>query len=150
MKDYAILVHGLKGNARTLGADALADTAFEHEKESKAGNASYVEEHFGELLDLWDQAQEGFAALYDAYSADAGETVCGEGQECLQLTRKELEEVAALLDDFETKEAVGRLKEWLGNPLDAKMRERLKSALEALEDEFDEEKAIALLREGGD
>lgn len=36
MKDYAIRVHGLKGNARTLGAEQLADIAFEHEKQSKA------------------------------------------------------------------------------------------------------------------
>lgn len=149
MKDYAILVHGLKGNARTLGADALADIAFSHEKESKAGNADYVKTHFEELLTLWNQVQEGFSALYDAQCTDTEEAACGEGQECLQLTRGDLEEAAALLDDFETKEAIGRLKEWLKNPLAPKMRERLKSALEALEDEFDEEKAIALLREEG-
>lgn len=149
MKDYAILVHGLKGNARTLGADALADIAFSHEKESKAGNADYVKTHFEELLTLWNQVQEGFSALYDAQCTDTEEVACGEGQECLQLTRDDLEEAAALLDDFETKEAIGRLKEWLKNPLAPKMRERLKCALEALEDEFDEEKAIALLREEG-
>lgn len=150
MKDYAILVHGLKGNARTLGADALADTAFEHEKESKADNAAYVEAHFDELLTLWNQVQEGFAALWEKWNKDEEEIVCGEGQECLQLTQEELEEVAVLLDDFETKEAIGRIKEWLGSALEPEMRERLKNALEALEDEFDEEKAIVLLREGGD
>lgn len=98
---------------------------------------------------MWNQVQEGFSALYDAQCTDTEEAACGEGQECLQLTRGDLEEAAALLDDFETKEAIGRLKEWLKNPLAPKMRERLKSALEALEDEFDEEKAIALLREEG-
>lgn len=148
MKDYAILVHGLKGNARTLGADALADTAFEHEKESKAGNAAYVEAHFEELLTLWEQAQEGFAALWDARSTDSEEVVCGEGQECLQLTQEDLEKAAALLDDFETKEAITQIKEWMGSPLLPETRERLRSVLEALEDEFDEDKAIALLREG--
>ncbi len=149
MKDYAILVHGLKGNARTLGADALADTAFAHEKESKAGNAAYIEEHFEDLLTLWEQAQEGFTALFNARSADAEETVCAEGQECLQLTQDDLEKVAVLLDDFETKEAIRQIKEWVGSPLDPEMRGRLKGVLEALEDEFDEEKAIALLREEG-
>ncbi|MCX4341502.1 MAG: response regulator [Lachnospiraceae bacterium] len=149
MKDYAILVHGLKGNARTLGADALADTAFAHEKESKASNADYVKAHFDELLALWNQAQEGFSALWEKYDQDVEDVVCGEGQECLQLAQEDLEEVAALLDDFETKEAVGRLKEWLASPLEPQMRELLKSALEALEDEFDEEKAIALLRKEG-
>ena len=150
MKDYAILVHGLKGNARTLGADALADTAFEHEKESKADNAVYVEAHFDELLTLWNQVQEGFSELWEKYNKDTEEAVCGEGQECLQITQEDLEEVAALLDDFETREAVGKIKEWMANPLESKMRECLKGVLEALEDEFDEDKAIALLRrEGG-
>ncbi len=55
MKEYAIRVHGLKGNARTLGADALADAAFEHEKQSKAGNAEYVSAHWNELLCVWDK-----------------------------------------------------------------------------------------------
>lgn len=149
MKDYAIQVHGLKGNARTLGADALADTAFEHEKESKAGNAAYVEAHFEELLALWEQAQEGFSALWDARGTVSEEVVCGEGQECLQLTQEDLEKAAALLDDFETKEAIRQIKEWMGSPLLPEMRERLKNVLEALEDEFDEDKAIALLREEG-
>ncbi|MCH5344401.1 MAG: response regulator, partial [Acetatifactor sp.] len=36
MKDYAIFVHGLKGTARALGADKLADIAYEHEMKSKA------------------------------------------------------------------------------------------------------------------
>lgn len=149
MKDYAILVHGLKGNARTLGADALADTAFEHEKASKADNAAYVEAHFDELLAFWNRAQEGFSALWEKYNIDTDETACGEGQECLQITQEDLEEIAALLDDFETKEAVSRLKEWMAAPLESRMREYLRGVLEALEDEFDEDKAIALLRKEG-
>lgn len=36
MKNYAIQVHALKGNARTLGADQLADIAYDHEMQSKA------------------------------------------------------------------------------------------------------------------
>lgn len=149
MKDYAILVHGLKGNARTLGADALADTAFEHEKESKAGNTAYAAAHFEELLALWNRAQEGFSTLWETWGADTGEVAGGDGQECLQLTKEDLEKAAALLDDFETKEAISLIREWMANPLEPKMRELLRSALEALEDEFDEEKAIALLREEG-
>lgn len=149
MKDYAILAHGLKGNARTLGADALADNAFEHEKESKAGNAAYAAAHFDDLLTLWEQAQEGFQALWNARGTDEEAAVCGEGQECLQLTQEDLEKVAALLDDFETKEAIEQIREWMGSPLDPEIRERLRGVLEALEDEFDEEKAIVLLREEG-
>ena len=58
--DYGIKVHALKGDARTLGADSLADVAYEHEKQSKAGNLAYVEEHWDELVERWDRARAGF------------------------------------------------------------------------------------------
>ena len=40
---YAIIVHALKGNARNVGADQLAEEAFELEKKSKAGRLEEVE-----------------------------------------------------------------------------------------------------------
>ena len=58
--DYGILVHALKGDANMLGARSLADMAYEHEKQSKAGNLEYVKEHWDELVELWDRARAGF------------------------------------------------------------------------------------------
>lgn len=148
LKDYAIWVHGLKGNARTLGADVLADTAFEHEKQSKAGNAAYAADHWEELLSVWDRTLEGFRQFLNAHGG--GETdkygSAGSEGEALQLTEEDLAGVAALLDDFETDQAVERLKTWLGSPLEPSVRERLRNALTAIEDEFDEDKAIGLLK----
>lgn len=152
LKDYAILVHGLKGNARTLGADRLADMAFEHEKESKAGNAVYADSHFEELLGVWEHTLTGFEKLlndcgkgetdqYGAVAAGDGETV--------KLSESDLETVALLLDDFETQKAIEQLKDWIQKPLEQPMYERIKNVLTALEDEFDEDKAIELLREKG-
>ena len=43
MQGYSIIVHALKGNARNIGADELAEEAFELEKKSKAGNREEVE-----------------------------------------------------------------------------------------------------------
>ena len=43
MSGYAIIVHALKGNARNVGADELAEEAFELEKKSKAGKLEEVE-----------------------------------------------------------------------------------------------------------
>lgn len=40
---YGIIVHALKGNARNIGADDLAEEAFELEKKSKAGSLEEVE-----------------------------------------------------------------------------------------------------------
>ncbi|MCM1261229.1 MAG: response regulator [Butyrivibrio sp.] len=154
MADYAILVHGLKGNARTLGADALADAAYEHEMRSKADDNDYVAAHWDELTAVWDKTLEGFQIYYDDNTEDndnaevaENETAGGEGKEQLQLSQDDFERVAALLDDFETQKAIGQLKEWDGCPLAQEVRRRVEDALAALEDEFDEEKAIRILRE---
>ena len=42
MPGYTIIVHSLKGNARNVGADDLADEAFELEKMAKAGQLEDV------------------------------------------------------------------------------------------------------------
>lgn len=52
---YTVLVHGLKNSTRYLGADALADMAFAHEKASKAGDISYIAENFETLLQMWEK-----------------------------------------------------------------------------------------------
>ena len=151
LKDYAILVHGLKGNARTLGADRLADMAFEHEKESKAGNAVYADGHFEELLGVWDSTLAGFERLLDDCGKGGTDqyAAVAAGGETVKLSEDDLENVALLLDDFETQKAIEQLKEWIQKPLEPSMYERIKNVLTALEDEFDEDKAIELLREKG-
>lgn len=147
MKDCAIWVHGLKGNARTLGADRLADVAYEHEMQSKADNISYVHEHWEELLTVWDKTLDGFEMVYGRYGEEKDKYEAVSGKEMLHLSPDDLEQAAALLDDFDTENAIAMLKNWIQHPLEEKMHERIKNTLIALEDEFDEDKAIALLRE---
>ena len=151
-KDYAILVHGLKGNARTLGADRLADMAFAHEKESKAGNADYADSHFEELLGAWENTLAGFEELLSVCGKEESDkyaAAAADGEEAFLLSEDDLETVAALLDEFETQQAIERLQEWIQKPLEPSMHERIKNVLIALEDEFDEDKATELLREKG-
>ena len=151
-KDYAILVHGLKGNARTLGADRLADMAFVHEKESKAGNADYADSHFEELLGVWENTLAGFEELLNVCGKEESDkyaAAVADGEEAFLLSEDDLETVAALLDEFETQQAIERLQEWIQKPLEPSMHERIKNVLIALEDEFDEDKATELLREKG-
>ena len=148
MKDYAIWVHGLKGNARTLGADKLADIAYEHELKSKADDIAYVEAHWDELVAVWDTTQDGFREFRGEDSGKYG-VVSSENGEVLQLSQSDLENVASLLENFETDRALEQLKEWIGSPLEQEMYELIKSVLIALEDEFDEDKAIELLMKNG-
>lgn len=150
MKDYAVWVHGLKGNARMLGADKLADMAYEHEMKSKAGDGGYVDAHWEELCGVWENTLTGFRKFYDTYGGNADakyDVVSSDGKETLLLSQSDLENAAALLDDFETEKAAEMLKTWIASPLAPEMHERIRNVLIALEDEFDEDKAIKLLRE---
>ena len=86
MKDYAIQVHGLKGNARTLGADQLADMAFAHEEQSKAGNLEYVKKHWQELLLIWENTLDGFQEFINTYGGkqlDKYSAVSGDGSDVI-------------------------------------------------------------------
>ena len=51
MKNYAILAHSLKSDARYLGFTKLGEIAYEHELKSKENNYGYVLENFNAVLD---------------------------------------------------------------------------------------------------
>lgn len=146
MKDYAILVHALKGNARTLGADALADLAYEHEMHSKAGQEDYITAHWAQLEQAWETARETFESIYKKYAAAPEETADLEERKPLELPQEKLDETAALIDDFKTDAAVEQIKEWLRGPLRQDTKRLLTDVLAAIEEEYDDEKAIGLLK----
>lgn len=146
MEDYAIQVHALKGNARTLGADELADLAYEHERQSKAGQEDYVTEHWDELEQAWENAFETFKDIYDRYAPAQEEPGLLDDNVLLELPQEKLDEMASLIDDFKTDAALNQIKEWLKSPLHQDMKQRLLDVLSAIEDEFDEDKAIELLK----
>lgn len=146
MKDYAIQVHALKGNARTLGADELADLAYEHEMQSKAGKEDYVTSHWEELEQAWKNVLEIFHNIYEIYAPTQEETEVSDNGGLLELPQEKLDEMAALIDDFKTDVALNQIKEWLKSPLHQDMKQRLTDVLWTIENEFDEDKAIGLLR----
>lgn len=60
MKDYAILIHAVKGDAKTLGADALAELAYEQEQQAKEGDAEAVAGGIDRVLQAAGKAVEYF------------------------------------------------------------------------------------------
>ncbi len=60
MKDYAILIHAVKGDAKTLGADALSELAYEQEQQAKEGDAEAVAGGFDHILQAVKTAVEYF------------------------------------------------------------------------------------------
>lgn len=59
-REYTILVHGLKNNAKALGADKLSEIAYEHEKASKREDFGYIEENLISLLSSWEETVNVF------------------------------------------------------------------------------------------
>ncbi len=146
MADYGILAHALKGNARMLGADRLADIAFLHEKAGKEGQLAYAREHWEELAEEWEKCRSSFDVLYHEYREDEPEKYAAvSGGETVDVPAEELEEIKKLLNEFQTPQATERLKSWLEKPLEPAMHEKLRDALLAIEEEFDEDKAIEIL-----
>ena len=56
MKNYAILVHSMKSDAKYLGLMDFADVAYEHELKSKEGDSSFVSDNFSRLEDELNKA----------------------------------------------------------------------------------------------
>ena len=146
LEDYRILVHALKSNARTLGAQQLADIALWHEQESRAGNADAVKARWQELCEIWDSANAEFTDIYREHRRDASEedAVDADGG-ALALTQEDFAHVAALVKNFEFDQAIAGLREWLRHPLDAETHRRVQDALTALDQDFDQDRALELL-----
>ncbi len=58
MKEYAVIVHGLKNDAGMIGDDALSTLAKEHEIESKAGNLEFMISEWPHLKEEWNETLE--------------------------------------------------------------------------------------------
>lgn len=66
MQEYAILIHAVKGDARILGAESLAELAYEQELRAKEGNTEAVREGFSEVIETATNMAEYFATAFSA------------------------------------------------------------------------------------
>lgn len=64
MTEYAILIHAIKGDARTLGADIFAKLAYEQELKAKAGDVKGIRDGFEKVIHTGDRTAEYFTKLY--------------------------------------------------------------------------------------
>ena len=115
MPGYAIIVHSLKGNARNVGADDLADEAFELEKMSKAGQLEDVTVRSPILFSMMKNMRNSLGVFLKSVETDKKK----EGEKAQdvieQITDEEwaraLDELAARLDDFDDEGSVSKLQE---------------------------------------
>lgn len=116
---YAIIVHALKGNARNVGADELAEEAFELEKKSKAGKLEEVEVQSPILFSMMRTLGENLDRYLETEAADVSVEKEEEQTEKLQITeeiwKEKLQLLHRQLDDFDTDgvtESIQELKKY--------------------------------------
>lgn len=118
---YAIIVHALKGNARNVGADGLAEEAFELEKKSKAGRLEEVEVQSPILFNIMRTLKENLDRYFESEVFDTmsnTETEINES-EMLPITEEEWKDKLQILnqrlDDFDAEgiaESLDELKRY--------------------------------------
>ncbi len=115
MPGYTIIVHSLKGNARNVGADDLADEAFELEKMAKAGQLEDVTVRSPILFSMMNNMRNSLRVYLE--SEDSGEKKEEDRvEESVEKIGEEewvraLNELAARLDDFDGESAAAKLRE---------------------------------------
>lgn len=113
MHGYAIIVHSLKGNARNVGADDLADEAFELEKMSKAGQLEDVTVRTPILFTMMKNMKRDLKIYLDEEAKEKEEPGKEEKEVC-SITEGEwkdaLRSLADRLDDFDGDSAKAKLE----------------------------------------
>lgn len=115
MPGYAIIVHSLKGNARNVGADDLADEAFELEKMSKAGQLEDAEVRSPILFNLMKNVRKDLKAYLDSENKAAKKNAQPTEETKIKITeddwKRALRELADRLDDFDGDSVNEKLEE---------------------------------------
>lgn len=115
MPGYTIIVHSLKGNARSVGADDLADEAFELEKMAKAGQLEDVTVRSPILFSMMKNMRNSLRVYLETEAAEEEKAQMESPDSAEKITEEEwvraLQELASRLDDFDGESAAAKLRE---------------------------------------
>lgn len=131
---YTIDVHALKSNAKSIGANQLYQLAWEHEQQSRAGNWSYVREHWDELGREWLCVVNGIFNYIGENPVELEEVAVteeSEETESYELTsdqRMQLDNCIALTEDYDVDSAERMLTQLLREELPDGIRQKLRAA----------------------
>jgi CheY-like chemotaxis protein len=70
LNGYAIIVHGIKGSSRSIGAEDLGAKAEALEHAAKAGNVDFIRENHGSFIVASDQVLDGLNAEINRVAAE--------------------------------------------------------------------------------
>lgn len=148
-KDYTIYVHGLKNEARTIGADTLADMAYMHEQKSKEGDIAFVQKSFGDLIEEWEKTIGIINSYLKVFHKERAEILYinnGEKGMTEAEWKQGVEQSIRYLSEYRKKEGLTLLQKLSEDGFAKEKRNCLGRAMEAVK-EYDYENAIHILRE---
>lgn len=135
---YAIIVHALKGNARNVGADDLAEEAYELEKKSKEGRLEEVEAQSPILFSMMNTLGENLDKYFKKDTSFVKEKAAAPAEEKLSMSEAEwkqkLEILNQQLDDFDGDGAAESIKELKHCNIPEKDKKALRMCEKALND----------------
>lgn len=141
LANYKIFVHGLKGNAATLGAAKLAEIAFEHETAAKKEDADYLIQHMDSLEVQVKKTITAFQRFCVEEKKEEGDAVWETVQNWILI----LQDIRQKLEAFETEQAIVLLNNILNDKSWKCWEKELHRVKDAIVNEYDEDKAITLL-----
>ena len=140
---YKIQVHGLKGNAATLGAEKLAECALEHEKNAQEGNMEYLTKHYQQLEKMTHRTQEVFRKLSRGNVENENEyAVWSDISQWLE----QVKSAKTFLEEFESDKATELLDKLIHEKSWLCWGKNLEAAKEAVAMEYDDDKAMDILK----
>lgn len=146
--NYTIQVHALKNNARMLGADKLADMAFEHEKAGTQKDENYLLEHYDELLTEWNRVEAVFSQYLKQEKGESSESEDNGSQQKISMEQwqNKIEQIIECLELFQKKEALEFLEQLSTYQLLEGQLDTVNSAIDAVK-RYDYDGAITILKE---
>lgn len=141
-KNYTIEAHALKSNARYLGADMLADIAYEHENFGKQFDGVSIRQEWPRLVTEWDKVIE-CAGEYTGVKKKAAVKTNGIVMDEDRFSSY-VQKIVDSLNDFDADMAEKLIGEILEHEISDKQRELMTAVQEEI-NRFGYQKAVALL-----
>ena len=145
-KNYVTYVHGLKNCARMIGADELADMAYEHECKGREHDKRFLKQNFHILMDTWNHTEDIIHEYLERNLNSENETDSGKPGLSDEEWGEIRDKIAAYLDVFKKKEALGLLESLDRYELNAQQCKTVEETVKAVKS-YDYERAIMLLRQ---
>lgn len=139
-EDYLVSVHALKNSARTIGANRLADMAYEHEQNCKMHYFVFIIDHYEELIYEWNETIRVIRCFLNKEISRNTYTSINKGEISEEEWGKNISQLVDYMNQFKKREATLLIQKMEAYSLDEKKRELIQKISDALS-EYDYDKA---------